>query len=851
MFHQQRICLTACLLVAVLSVSQARSADQPQPASPPQPPAAPPAAAAAAAAIEVSTGDEHGAAPLKLIGTRGRRQLVVSAPRSPDAQAGRRDVTHEAAYRVDPPTVAEVVEGGYLVPRGNGAATVIVAAAGLPEARLPVVVERYGADPLVDFDTEVVPIFTKYGCNGGGCHGKSGGQNGFRLSLLGFEPGEDQEHLAKESRGRRVSVVAPDQSLLLLKAAATVPHGGGKLIEPGSPAYELLARWIAEGARPGNPQAPRVSRISVFPTDRVMRPGERQQLRVMAHLTDGTSEDVTRLAQFESNAPELAGVDAKGLVSASPKAPGPPRSGSAAMMIRYQSQVAVSRVTIPLETPPQGMPQPAEFVRTFVDTHVLDKLVSLGLPPSPRCDDATFLRRVTIDIAGRLPTLEESRAFLADTDAAKRDKAIDRLLDSPDYADYFANKWSAILRNKRTNDALHRHGSYSFHEWIRSRLAENVPYSQFVRDLLTASGEVGRNPAVVWYRQVVDTNQQVEDASQLFMGLRLQCARCHHHPFEKWGTEDYFQLAAFFSRIGRKKGLQPGEDRIFHNRGPAQAAGPKGTHKPAVLGGPAGDLPADVDPRAVLADWLVAADNPYFARSLVNRYWKHFLGRGLVEPEDDMRLTNPPTNPALLDALAKHFVEHGYDMKDLIRVICRSATYQLSAEPNAVNAEDKQSYSRFYPRRLPAEVALDAIDALTLKPTSFGGVLPGTRAVQLPDPNFNNYFLTVFGRPNGDSACECERGTEANLAQSLHLINSADILAKLGGSRATALAADKDRDVAAKIEELYLVALSRPPAPAETADVKTYLTAHAENAAAAWEDVIWSLLNTKEFLFTH
>jgi len=594
-----------------------------------------------------------------------------------------------------------------------------------------------------------------------------------------------------------------------------------------------------------------VTRIEVFPTDRVMHPADKQQLRVLAHLTDGSVEDVTRLAQFEVNAPELAAVDVAGLVTAAARGEGPPRSGTAAVMVRYQSHVAVFRGTMPLESPATGMPAPEAFVRTFVDKHVLDRLVALRLPPSPPCDDATFLRRVTIDIAGRLPTLEESRAFLADKDPAKRDRAIDRLLASPDYADYFANKWSAILRNKRTNDALHRHGSYSFHEWIRASLADNLPYSQFVREIITATGEVGDNPAVIWYRQVADANQQVEDASQLFLGLRLQCARCHHHPFEKWGTEDYFQFAAFFSRLGRKKGLQPGEDRIFHSRGEPQATGPKGVHKAVVLGGSPAPLPVDVDPRSRLAEWMTAGDNPFFARSLVNRYWKHFLGRGLVEPEDDMRLTNPPTNPALLDALAKHFVEHGYDMKDLIRVICRSSTYQLSAEPNESNAEDRQSYSRFYPRRLTAEVALDAIDQLTEKPTQFGGVLPGTRAVQLPDPNFNNYFLTVFGRPNGDSPCECERGSEANLAQSLHLINSADILAKLGTSRAARLAADTARSDAEKIDEIYMVAFSRAAQSSETADIEAYLKAHAANLPAAWEDVIWSVLNTKEFLFTH
>jgi hypothetical protein len=810
---------------------------------------APPAAARG----EVSTG-EVGPGPIRLVGSRDRRQLVVSAASA--AEPGRLfDVTRDAAYRVEPAELAAVTATGVVLPRANGAGAVIVSVAGTADIRVPLEVGRFGDDPPIEFTSQVVPIFTKHGCNGGGCHGKSGGQNGFRLSLLGFEPGEDHEHLVKEARGRRLSLMAPDESLLMAKATARVPHGGGKLIEPGSPSHEILVRWIAEGARPGDPKARTLSHIEVFPTERVMRPGDRQQVRVIAHLSDGAVEDVTGLAQYEGNAPELAGVDAAGLVTATPSGAGPPRSGTVAVMVRYQSQVAVFRGTIPLEKPATdtgGMPAEGAFVRTFIDRHILDHLASLGLPPSPVCDDPTFLRRVTIDIAGRVPTLEETRAFLADASSDKRDALIDRLLDGPDYPDYFANKWSAILRNKRTDDALHRHGSHAFHAWIREHLAENRPYSEFVRDLLTASGEVDANPAVVWFRQVADANQQVEDASQLFLGLRLQCARCHHHPFEKWGTEDYFQLAAFFSRVGRKPGMQPGEDRIFHNRGTPQANGPKGTHQAAVLGGPPATVPADVDPRRVLADWITAPENPYFAKSLVNRYWKHFLGRGLVEPEDDMRLTNPPTNPALLDALAKHFVDHGHDLEDLIRTICRSTTYQLAADPNAFNAADRQSFSRFYPRRLPAEVALDAIDELTARPTAFTGALPGTRAVQLPDANFASYFLTVFGRPNADSACECERGGEANLAQSLHLINSADILGKLGGEgRAKALATDAGRDAAVKITDLYMVALSRPPMPTELTDVKAYLDSHAADAAGAWEDVIWSLLNTKEFLLNH
>jgi hypothetical protein len=798
-------------------------------------------------AIEISTGQPE-PGPLRLVGSRDRRQLIATAVSELSHDV---DVSSAVSWRVEPETLATVEPGGMLVPLADGEGRVVAAAEGLGEVAVPLIVERVGNDPPIDFISQIVPVFTKYGCNGGGCHGKSGGQNGFRLSLLGFEPAEDHEHLVKEARGRRISLVAPEASLLLAKAAAEVPHGGGKLIEAGSPAYQLLAEWIREGARPSGAEPPRVSRIEVFPTERTLLPGQRQQLRVMAFFDDGRIEDVTRMAQYEVNAPDLAEVAVDGLVTATDPGDGPARCGTVAVMVRYQSQVGVFRGTTPLDTPPGLVPTTESFARTFIDDKVLAHLRKLGLPPSAVCDDATFLRRVTIDIAGRLPSTDETEVFLADNEADKRDRLVDRLLDSEDYAHNFATKWSAILRNKRANSELHRHGSYAFYDWIRESIAENKPYSEFVRDIITATGEPCSNPAVIWYRQVSDINQQVEGASQLFLGQRLQCARCHHHPFEKWGTDDYFELAAFFSRIGRKQGLQPGEDRLFHNRGVATANGPKGTHKAAVLGAEPEDMPIDVDPRQELADWMAAAENPFFAKSLVNRYWKHFFAVGLVEPEDDMRVTNPATNPELLDAMAAAFVEHGYDMKWLIREICRSTTYQLSAVPNEFNGQDRQSYSRFFARRLPAEIALDAIDGLTGSQTSFAGVLPGTRAVELPDPNFDNYFLTVFGRPNADSACECERGSEANLAQSLHLINSADILGKLSGSRATSLSEDGETPAAEKIDQIYMLALSRHPTAGETAEIEAYLAERADRTKEAWEDVVWSLLNTKEFLFNH
>jgi hypothetical protein len=518
-------------------------------------------------------------------------------------------------------------------------------------------------------------------------------------------------------------------------------------------------------------------------------------------------------------------------------------------MARYQGQVGVFRASVPLGVPVESTPPP----KNFVDELVFKKLKTLGVPPSALCDDATFLRRAAIDIAGRLPTPEETQKFLADTNPAKRDAWVDTLLASTDYADYFANKWSAILRNKRRNETYAR-GTRIFHDWIRDSLHANVSFDQMARQLLTATGEIGQNPPVAWYREVKESNEQVEDTAQLFLGLRIQCARCHHHPFEKWSQQDYYGFAAFFSRMQRKPGAQFGEERIVHARGVPTATNPKTQQAvaPTGLGSPPAPISNDDDPRAALADWMTAPDNPFFGSALVNRYWKHFFSRGLVDPEDDMRVTNPATNRELLDALAKHFVTTKFDLKGLVRTICTSQTYQLASVPNDYNANDKQNYSRYYPKRLPAEVLLDAIDSVTESKTGFGGVPQSTRAVQLPDGGFNSYFLTVFGRPESTSACECERSSEANLAQSLHLLNSSEVQGKLSAAtgRAAQLAGAKDRSREDKIREIYLRVYSREPQSDELGIALEHLT-KAKDEKLAFEDILWALINTKEFLFNH
>jgi hypothetical protein len=457
-------------------------------------------------------------------------------------------------------------------------------------------------------------------------------------------------------------------------------------------------------------------------------------------------------------------------------------------------------------------------------------------------------------------------AFVADKDPAKRDKTIDRLLDSTDYADYFADKWSALLRNKRVSTGYTK-GTFAFHDWIRDGMLTNKPYDQFVREIITASGDIDDNPAVAWYRQVKDPTAQLEDVGQLFLGMRMHCAQCHHHPFEKWSQQDYYSFAAFFSNTAIKATQQTGEETVYHRRGIASAVNPKTRQsvKPASPGGSPLDLSPDDDPRENLAEWMTQRDNPYFARSLVNRYWKHFFSRGIVEPEDDIRDTNPPTNPELLDALASHFSSGGFNLKDLIRTICRSSVYQLDSLPNDYNEVDKQNFSRYYPKRLEADVLLDAVDGLTGTQSRFDGLPAGTRAIQLPDNFYNSssYFLTVFGRPDSASACECERSGEASLAQSLHLLNAREIQDMLTAptGRAAKLAAEKGRTDVDKIRELYHVAFCREPDVSELSAAKGYLEqmlAKAdpkEDKAAvqkrAYEDIVWALINTKEFSFNH
>ena len=777
-----------------------------------------------------------------LVGQNARKQLLVTGIYS---SGQKHDFSHDVTYSLDAPNVVRVDKDGLVIPLADGSATITATESSGKSATIALTASHCAEELPVNFKNEIVPIFTKLGCNAGGCHGKADGQNGFKLSLLGFYPEEDYEYLVHEDRGRRVFPADPDYSLLLQKPANVLPHGGGQRMSPGSYEWELISRWIRQGMPYGAETDPVLERIEAVPAVREMNVRTRQQLSVIAHYSDGSIRDVTRLASYDANYPEMAVSTSFGRITVEDV------PGEVAMMVRFQGQVGVFRAIIP-----QGLPVPlTPPEKTFIDTLVFTKQRQLGIPPSLLCDDPTFIRRVSIDVAGRLPTVSEVEQFIADPDPAKRDRLVDRLIDSPGYADYFSNKWATVLRNKRRN-ATDVPYTYKFHGWIRRALRENMPYDQLVRGVLTATGDPETHPPVAWYREVSTSTQQMEDVAQLFLGMRMACAKCHHHPFERWSQQDYYGFEAFFSQVGLKNSKfnpnlnQP--DMVYLKTNAPVSKNPRSQLdvKPMGLGGPALDISPYEDARQYLVDWMAAPENPFFAKALVNRYWKHFFGRGIVDPEDDLRVTNPPSNPELLNALAKHFLDHRFDLKNLVRTICKSSVYQLSSEPTEFNRNDQQNFSSFYPRRLTAEVLYDAVNSVAETPSNFGTIPQGTTAVQLPDNGFNNYFLEVFGKPEAESACECERSAEANLSQSLHLLNSGDVQGRLqnGQGRAAKFTREMERSDAAKVRELYLAAFAREPRPEES-DFILSRVADYQNKQQAWEDVIWAILNAREFQF--
>lgn len=702
------------------------------------------------------------------------------------------------------------------------------------------------APAQVDFRNEIEPLLGRYGCNAGGCHGKASGQNGFKLSLFGFDVAADYDEITKRGRGRRIFPSSPDNSLLLQKAVNALPHGGGKRFEIGSEPYQMIRDWIAAGAPASAPGVATVVKLELKPAERTFKPGETQQLIAQATYSDGTTRDVTKRVRFVSNLEVVASVTEDGLVSATDQ------SGEATVMAQFMGQVGVFNAIVPHGAPLTEIP--GFTPRNYVDRLAMEKWKKLGLVPSPPCDDATFLRRATLDVCGRLPTSDEVREFLADEAGDKRAKLIERLLESPDYPAFFALRWSAILRNSQLAGA--NQAAYAFHNWIKDSIAKNQPYDEFVRGVVACSGEWQDAPAINWLWQNRDDqlHQTTADVAQVFLGTRLQCARCHHHPYERFSQEDYYGLAGFFTRLGRKSFGEP--PPYFASASPTTGERSPLTDKtpePKYLDGEYAKFSAEEDPRQALVDWMAKPDNPLFAKALVNRLWGHFFGRGLVNEVDDLRQTNPPSNPELLDALAKDFVEHKFDTKHVIRTLLNSQVYQLSSEPGEKNRQDRQNFARFYGRRMMAEVFLDAVDQATGSKSRFGGMAASSRAVDLPHEGFGSYFLDTFDRPRRVTTCECERSSGATLAQVLLLANSEEIENKLAaGEGKIAKLLERKLPMKELVDELYLGAFSRYPSPQELQTTLSFIDKAGPMAQRqALEDVLWTLINSKEFMFNH
>ncbi|MDA1232011.1 MAG: DUF1549 domain-containing protein [Planctomycetota bacterium] len=695
-------------------------------------------------------------------------------------------------------------------------------------------------DQIFNFENDIIPILSRYGCNSSGCHGKAEGQNGFKLSVFGFDPEADYSALLMEGRGRRIFPAVPDQSLLLQKICGSMPHGGGIRIEPTRPEYQTIRNWIASGMRFGTQDDPKIVKIDVSPDERQLPFGMQQQLAVIATYSDGKAVDVTALAQFQSNNDGLASVDENGLVTIGQSA------GTVAVMATYLGNVDTFRVLIPQPDVIESYPTLPE--NNFIDAHVNRRLQQLNILPSALCDDADFLRRVYLDIIGTLPTAEESRRFLSDTSNERRSTLVDQLLQRPEYADYWALKWSDVLRVNRRE--LGHKQAFEYYNWIRSSWAENKPLDQFARELLLAEGPVTDAPAANFYKVVNQPDKMASAVSQIFLGVRIECAQCHHHPFDRWSQTDYYGMQAFFTQVGFKTSLR-GE--TIQATGSAKSIHPRTGQEifAHALDQETPETSPTDDRRKLLADWMTAKDNRMFAHNLANRTWAHFMGLGLVEPVDDFRVTNPPSNPELLDALAHSFIESRFDVHQLIRTITESQTYQRTASVNQTNESDEQNYSRFLFKQLEAEVLLDAVCQTTGVEEKFRFVPKGGRAIQLWDSNAEHYFLKIFGRPVRATACECERVSEPTVSQVLHVLNSPEIQSKLShqAGRLKLLQQAHSLD-APLVDQLYLTFFSRMPTDLEQQVALEYLESQSDRQQAT-EDLAWSMINSLEFLFNH
>jgi hypothetical protein len=782
-------------------------------------------------------------ASIVLTGKNARQQLLVTGHYSDGSV---RDLTGKATFRTDAPGRVRLT-GSVVHGVRDGKAQVIAAVSGR-EAAVMVTVHDAARVPPLRFRNDIMPIFSRAGCNLGTCHGNFNGKNGFRLSLRGENPAFDLDTLTRDTQGRRTCAFDPAASLLLKKATGQVLHEGGIRFQRDSQEYALLYRWIAGGLKADPEGIPHMTRLEVLPKERILLHGAKeQQLLARAHFSDGEVRDVTPFAVFDPNVPAVR-VSPAGLTTTD-------KSTEVTVVVRYLDQQVPCRLAFVPDRP--GFKWQDVPANNYIDKHVFARLKALQIQPSEVCDDPTFLRRVYLDVCGVLPTAAEVKAFLADTDPARRAKLIDRLLQRPEYADDWALKWADLLRNEEK--AVDAKGVRHFQAWLRQCVGDDKPLDEFARELILARGSTYEEPAANYYRTNLDPQKAAETTASLFLGVRVACARCHNHPFDRWTQLDYHGLSAFFARVRtrivdnkRRDKLDKhefvGEMIVWLDRKGEVSDPQKGGPMPPRLPG-LGEVKvgAETDRLAILARWLTAKENPYFARVMANRIWYHLLGRGIVEPVDDFRASNPPTNDPLLDELARDLVKSGFRQKHLIRTILNSRTYQLSSKATLTNADDEVNFSHVQPRLLAAEPLLDALSQVTEVPEVFKGMPKGTRAVQLPGVAFAPSFLKTFGRPDRLLACECERRSDTTLGQAFQMITGEAITSKVQESPLVARLLKEKAGPREIVTEFYLAALSRYPTARELDRIAQRLAKAADQRKAV-EDLLWAILNAKEFL---
>lgn len=798
---------------------------------------------------------------INLSSAKSIQRIVVQATY---ADGLTRDVTTEASYKLANSKLVRLQDAS-LYPAADGQTELRVSYKGR-KLSIPVSVSSTTNQSPISFKLDVMPVFMKAGCNAGSCHGSSRGKDGFRLSLFGFDPDGDYYRLTREQIGRRINLAIPEESLIIQKGLGAVQHTGGVRFGTNSDLCKTLLAWLNAGAPKDPPDVAKVTGIEIFPKSAVLegsempatnsvatrpRPpaggagraaaGSSQRLIVRARYSNGTERDVTPLTVFISNNDATAKVADDGLVTAGQR-------GEAFIQARFAEFNVGAQVIVTPKNLPFKWPQIAS--RNYIDDAVYAKLKKLRFAPSEVCDDATFIRRASLDLIGTLPKPGEVEKFLQDTDAAKRDKLIDQLLARKEFAELWVMKWAELLEIRTRDNRVYPKATVLYFEWLRDQMLANVPFDRIVQNILTASESNFRNPAANYYQIEPDTLKLAENTAQIFMGMRIQCSQCHNHPFDRWTMNDYYSFAAFFAQIGRKPGDDPRETVIYDR--------PDGEVNHLVTGKPmhpkflGGDEPEikNESRREVLARWITSPQNPYFARNLANIVWAHFTGRGIIEPVDDVRISNPPSNPELIEALAAKFIEYKYDFKRVVRDICTSRTYQLSTRPNASNSSDERNFSKAAIRRIRAEVLLDCISEVTETQDKFPGLPRGARAVEIADGNTANYFLTTFGRASRTTVCSCEVKVDPNLSQALHLLNGRTLQSKIDDGSVVKKLLKQGQSPDQIIENLYFRCFCRKPTGEEMAKLKKFLPPDS-NQEQVLNDIFWSLLNAKEFVFNH